>query len=104
VRFGAPAALDTAALAARLDAAVVEVSPGEYRVATAGTPAVVAALTAWLAEHDLPLGDLRVGRQTLEDVFLRLTESAAAASASAAEHAGSAGAGSSGRRSRRSRR
>jgi len=104
VRFGAPAALDTAALAARLDAAVVEVSPGEYRVATAGTPAVVAALTAWLAEHDLPLGDLRVGRQTLEDVFLRLTESAAAADASAAEHAGSAGTGSSGRRSRRSRR
>jgi len=30
-------------------------------------------LTAWLAEHDLPLLDLRAGRQRLEDVFLRLT-------------------------------
>jgi len=30
-------------------------------------------LTGWLAEHNLALGDLRAGRQTLEDVFLRLT-------------------------------
>jgi hypothetical protein len=29
-------------------------------------------LTAWLAERDLPLADLRAGRQSLEDVFLRL--------------------------------
>jgi hypothetical protein len=33
----------------------------------------VATLTAWLAEHDLPLADLRAGRQSLEDLFLRLT-------------------------------
>ena len=39
-----------------------------------GTPATVAALTAWLAEQDLPLADLRAGRHTLEDVFLRLTD------------------------------
>ena len=38
-----------------------------------GRPATVAALTAWLAERDLPLADLRAGRQRLEDVFLRLT-------------------------------
>lgn len=74
VRFGAPAGLDVAALGAALgDVAVVEERPGEYVVATAPTPAVVAALTAWLAEHDLPLADLRAGRQSLEDVFLRLT-------------------------------
>ena len=30
-------------------------------------------MTAWLAERDLPLADLRAGRQSLEDVFLRLT-------------------------------
>jgi hypothetical protein len=30
-------------------------------------------LTAWLAERDVLLADLRVGRQSLEDVFLRLT-------------------------------
>jgi ABC-2 type transport system ATP-binding protein len=73
VRFGAPADLDVAALSARLGVAVTEVRSGEYVVAARGTPTLVAALTAWLAEHDLPLGDLRAGRQRLEDVFLRLT-------------------------------
>jgi ABC-2 type transport system ATP-binding protein len=72
VRFGAPAGLDVAGVSARLGAPVTEVSAGEYVVAAAGTPDLVAALTAWLAEHDLPLADLRAGRHRLEDVFLRL--------------------------------
>lgn len=73
IRFGAPPGLDTAALGKSLVAAVDEVSPGEYRVDTPATPSNVAALTVWLAERDLPLADLRAGRQRLEDVFLRLT-------------------------------
>jgi len=73
VRFGAPAGLDVASLSAHLGVTVTEPSAGEYLVAAAGTPARVAALTAWLAERDLPLADLRAGRQRLEDVFLRLT-------------------------------
>ncbi len=101
VRFGAPGALDTSALAERIQAPVTEVSPGEYVVAATGTPMVVAALTAWLAEHDLPLGDLRVGRQTLEDVFLRLTESAGAAAVDANGPGADAPNGRRGRRSRR---
>jgi ABC-2 type transport system ATP-binding protein len=62
-----------ASLGGHLSADVEEVTPGEYRVRAAAAPATVAALTAWLAERDLPLADLRAGRQTLEDVFLRLT-------------------------------
>jgi ABC-2 type transport system ATP-binding protein len=73
IRFGAPAGLDVPALAARLGAPVRQTTPGEYVVDAAPIPSTVAALTAWLAEHDLPLADLRAGRQTLEDVFLRLT-------------------------------
>lgn len=73
IRFGAPPAMDCAALAGALGAAVTEEHPGEYVVRAAATPAMVAAVTAWLAQHDLPLADLRAGRQTLEDVFLRLT-------------------------------
>jgi ABC-2 type transport system ATP-binding protein len=76
VRFGAPPSLDVADLGVRIGASVTETSAGEYLVAAAGTPALVAALTAWLAERDLPLADLRVGRQRLEDVFLRLTSEA----------------------------
>src|SRR5690606_10717772 len=74
VRSRAPAGLDRAALGRHLGGApVAETAPGEYTVATAPTPRAVAAITAWLAEHDLPLADLRAGRQRLEDVYLRLT-------------------------------
>ena len=73
IRFAAPPRLDVAALALHLDAPVEETSPGEYVVRAAATPSTVARLTGWLAEHDLPLADLRAGRQRLEDVFLRLT-------------------------------
>ena len=75
IRFGAPSGLDVASLGAHVGAVVVEAAPGEYVVAAAAAPSTVAALTAWLAEQDLPLADLRAGRQTLEDVFLRLTRS-----------------------------
>lgn len=73
IRFGAPVGLNTAALGKALVAAVEETSPGEYRVSAPPTPSNVAAITAWLAERDLPLADLRAGRQRLEDVFLHLT-------------------------------
>jgi ABC-2 type transport system ATP-binding protein len=72
-RFGAPGRIDVAALGEHLGTPVVEERAGEYLVQAAPSPAVVAALTAWLAERDLPLADLRAGRQSLEDVFLRLT-------------------------------
>jgi hypothetical protein len=52
---------------------VVEVTAGEYRADVAPSPANVAAITAWLAERELPLEDLRAGRQRLDDVFRRLT-------------------------------
>jgi ABC-2 type transport system ATP-binding protein len=76
VEFGAPAGIDVAALSAVLGVPVVEVRAGEYSVAGEPAPATVAKLTAWLAERDLALGDLRAGRQSLEDVFLRLTSGA----------------------------
>ena len=78
ISFGAPPGLDTASLAERLGAPVLEVSPGEYRAEVAAAPSTVAALTAWLAERELPLRDLRAGGQSLEDVFMRLTGEASA--------------------------
>ncbi|HEX6475691.1 MAG TPA: ABC transporter ATP-binding protein, partial [Acidimicrobiales bacterium] len=72
IRFGAPPGLAVGELGTSLGAVVIEEQPGEYRVDTEATPAAVAALTAWLAARDLPLADLRAGRQRLEDVFLRL--------------------------------
>ena len=52
---------------------MTEATRGEYLVAASPTPATVAAITSWLAERDLSIGDLRAGRQSLEDVFLKLT-------------------------------
>ncbi len=80
--FSAPAGLDLDALAAHVGDMVTEHRPGRYRVAGEPTPARVADLTRWLADHDVALGELRAGKRSLEDVFLRLTSE----SSVAAEH------------------
>lgn len=73
VRFGADPGLDTAELARRVGADVTETGRGEYLVAAAGSPKLIAVLTSALAEWDVTLADLRAGRKRLDDVFLRLT-------------------------------
>lgn len=73
VLFGAPAALDVGDLGRSIGAPVTEVTSGEYRAELPPSPANIAAVTAWLAEHDHALVDLRAGRQRLDDVFRRLT-------------------------------
>jgi ABC-2 type transport system ATP-binding protein len=74
LRFAGPPGIDVAELGEHLGGvAVTEAAPGEYEVAAPPAPATVAAVTAWLADNDLALADLRAGRQRLEDVFLRLT-------------------------------
>lgn len=92
--FRAAPALDTSALGAALRGTVTEESPGNYAVALAPTPTTVAALTAWLAEREVLLGDLQAGRRGLEEVFLKLTSEADAVDRTD---------GASNRRSRRSR-
>jgi ABC-2 type transport system ATP-binding protein len=83
IRFSAAPGLELASLSAAMGAEVAEVSGGDYRISTAPTPAAVAALTAWLAERDLALGSLSVGRERLEDVFLRVVSAEAEAGAGA---------------------
>jgi ABC-2 type transport system ATP-binding protein len=74
IRFSSVVGLDVGALAVHLAAPASEVAPGEYVVAAAPEPAVIARLTAWLADQDAALGDLRAGRQRLDEVFSRLTD------------------------------
>lgn len=73
VRFSAIPEIDVEALGRHLEGTVVEQSPGEYLITGADDPKLAAKLTGWLANHDIALGDLRAGRQRLEDVFLTLT-------------------------------
>ena len=57
-----------------------EPRPGDYLVEVAGPvdPQLVAAVTAWCAEHGVLAEELRVERRSLEDVFLELTGHGAA--------------------------
>jgi ABC-2 type transport system ATP-binding protein len=74
--FAAAPGLAVAALAAALglpDGAVRERGAGDYVVDTAATPELVACLTAWLRDQHVLISELRAGRRSLEDVFLRLT-------------------------------
>ena len=74
VYFTAGPGLDTAALA-RLPAARAARAdaPTRYAIETGDPRALLAELTAYLRDAGADLTELRVGRSSLEDVFLRLT-------------------------------
>jgi ABC-2 type transport system ATP-binding protein len=74
LRFRAVPGLPVAGLAGRPGFSEIrEVRPGEYVARGQIDPSTVSALASWLAERDALLAELRVGRQSLEEVFLRLT-------------------------------
>jgi ABC-2 type transport system ATP-binding protein len=77
LRFRAEPGLDTDSLLAALppQAAAKESPAGHYLVEVPGgvEPALVAAVTAWCADHGVLASSLRIESRTLEDVFLELT-------------------------------
>jgi ABC-2 type transport system ATP-binding protein len=77
LRFRAEPALDLEALVAALPAgsAAKESPAGHYMIEVAGgvDPRLVAAVTAWCADHSILAQSLRIESRTLEDVFLELT-------------------------------
>ena len=77
VRFSAPEGIDVSGLAAQLGASVTEREPGTYVAAVEPTSHHVAVIAGWLAEHHFALDALQAGRRPLEDLFMRLTQSAA---------------------------
>ncbi len=77
LRFEARTGLDTGALAAALRVEVRECEPGVYEVDAENHPDLLVALTSWMADRDVRIEQLRAGRSSLEEVFLRLTEDAA---------------------------
>ncbi|HEY5026710.1 MAG TPA: ABC transporter ATP-binding protein [Acidimicrobiales bacterium] len=76
IRFEGPTALDLAALSTALGGGtgtVIEERPGEYRVDGPATAARLALLAGWMKDRDLPLTELRAGRRSLEEIYLRVT-------------------------------
>ena len=84
LEFSARPGLAVDALAAALQVPVREVRSGRYVIHAANDPALVTRLAVWLERHEVRLGDLRAGKRSLEDVFLRLTADATAAPGSGA--------------------
>ena len=104
IRFRSPDRFDSNALALALGGSVTEGSEGEYLLDVDPSPVNVAALTTWLAQHNLGIEDLKAGTHSLEDVFLRLTATAQSArTESEATGSGAAGSSSTRRAARRNR-
>lgn len=71
--FATAIGVDVERMSSEIGAIVTVVAPGEYKVAAAPDPGLVARVTSWLATENLQLLDLRADRQRLDDVFRRLT-------------------------------
>jgi ABC-2 type transport system ATP-binding protein len=55
--------------------------PETYLIETAAPPALLAEVTAWACRRGVAIQELRVGRETLEEVFVRLTAAGGSAGA-----------------------
>ena len=76
IHFAAPPGVDLNDLAVALGVkpnTILEDETGGYVVNETATPARLGKLATWLAEHDLPLQDLRAGTTSLEEVYLEVT-------------------------------
>jgi ABC-2 type transport system ATP-binding protein len=54
-------------------ATVREARPGEYVIGAIGSPELIAQLAVWMRDRGYQIDELRTGRRSLEEVFLRLT-------------------------------
>jgi ABC-2 type transport system ATP-binding protein len=74
VRLLAPAGLPLAAMAALAGVLTArEQEPGRYIIEASEPPAALAALTAWAYREGIAIREMRVGRESLEEIYLRLT-------------------------------
>jgi len=74
LRFSSSPELDDRELSRHLNAKVTRDADGRYVVSADPTPSLVARLSQWLADHSLPLNDLRTS-ETLEAIFQRIVNS-----------------------------
>lgn len=74
LRFSSSPALDDRELTRHLGAEVTRGADGHFVVSADPTPSLVARLSQWLADHSLPLNDLRTS-ETLEAIFQRIVDS-----------------------------
>lgn len=75
IRFVTAPNLNTANLAALLNAPVAETDPGSYQASLVPSPTAMSAITAWLTEQNLVAESMAAGTRTLEEMLTSLTGS-----------------------------
>lgn len=73
VRFSSGPHVDISLLSDAINATVSKTGDTTYEIASASSPQLVATLSQWLADNQQQLNDLRVGAESLEDAYRRLT-------------------------------
>lgn len=78
VTFDGPLHMDLDGLLRALPEAahVVEAPPGRYRIDGGSSPQVLATVTSWCAQHGVQPRNLRLGAESLADLYWRLTSDA----------------------------
>lgn len=74
IKFRTKPDTDLSGLASEMNCEVTEPSPGLYALDTDRDATSVAKLTTWLAGNDIELEELLAKRESLEDLFLRITK------------------------------
>jgi len=77
IRFRSSPDLDVRALGIATGMQASRVGPDEYVIDAPPMPRLMAQLTGWLADNGHPIDEIRGGGERLEDVFRRLTRTAA---------------------------
>lgn len=77
LRFTTRAGLSTVEIAAVAGSPTKDLGAGVYEVASEATPQLIGRITAWLSSSNLPLVNIDMGQETLEDAYRRLTGGAA---------------------------
>lgn len=76
LRFTTRPGVSTVEVAAAAGSPAKDLGAGVYEVASEATPQLIGRITAWLTEKNLPLIDINMGQETLEDAYRRVTGAA----------------------------
>lgn len=73
LRFTSVDGLDTLSLSQAIGAVVTALGGGTFEVSAESSTRLVGRITQWLGDHDLPLSNLDMGTESLEELYRRLT-------------------------------
>lgn len=73
LRFTSVDGLDTLSLSQAIGAVVTALGGGTFEISAESSTRLVSRISQWLGEHDLPLSNVDMGTESLEDLYRRLT-------------------------------